>query len=122
MARVVTWAIGLLAAVVGLGAVGVCAVLVARREIDPVSAAVVGGLALAVFEGGAVAVRWRAVPPSGTGTYSERLLVLAGVELGAIAVALLVEPEAHTGPAVVVVGAAGLVALCTLVGVQAHRT
>jgi hypothetical protein len=121
MARVVTATIGVAAGVVGLTILAVGAVFVARRQIDPVSAAILGGLALADFEMGAVAVRARSVRPVGPGTYAERLLVLAGVELGAIAVALLVEPAAHTSASVVLLGAAGLVSLATLVGVQARR-
>jgi hypothetical protein len=122
MARVVTIVIGVMAAVVGLLILAAGAVFVARRQIDPVSAAILGGLALADFEMGAVAVRARAVRPVGPGTYAERLLALSGVELGAIAVALLVEPASHTSASVVVVGAAGLVSLATLVGVQARRS
>ena len=122
MARVVTATIGVLAALAGLSLLAAGAVLVVRRDADPVSAALIGGLALAVFEAGAVAVRARSVRPVGPGTYGERLLVLAGVELGAIAVALLVAPAAHTSASVVVAGAAGLVALATLVGAQARRS
>jgi hypothetical protein len=121
MARVLTIAIGVAAALAGLSVLGAGAVLVARRDVDPVSAAIIGGLALAVFEAGAVAVRARSVRPAGPGTYGERLVVLAGVELVAIVMALLVEPSAHTSASVVVVGAVGLVGLATLVGVQARR-
>jgi len=122
MARVVTVTIGVLSALAGLSVLGTGAVLVARREVDPVSAALIGGFALAVFEAGAVAVRARSVRPSGPGTYGERLVVLAAVEIGAIAVALLVAPAARTSASVVVVGALGLVALATLVGAQARSS
>ena len=122
MARVLNVAIGVVAALLGLTAVVAGVVLVARRDIDPVTAAMLGGLALAVFEGGAVAVRVRRVRPIGPGTFGERLLVLAGVELGAIGVALVVATSRRPTPAGVVIGSAALVALITLVGVQASRS
>jgi hypothetical protein len=120
MARVLNVAITSVVTLVGLAVLVLGAVLVARREIDPVTAAMLGGLALAVFEGGAVAVQVRRVPPVGRGTFGERLLVLAGIELCAVVVGLAVAPLGHPGSAGVVVGSAAVVAFVTLVGLQAR--
>jgi len=122
MARVVNVAIGSLSALIGLALVAGGVVFVFRREVDPVTAAMIGGLALAVFEAGAIVVRLRQVRAVGSGTFGERVLVLAGVELGAIGVALLVAPASHPSAGAVVVGSAGLVVLATLVGAQVARS
>jgi hypothetical protein len=120
MARVVNLAIGLVAAALGGAALVVGAVLIARRELDPVSAAMLGGLALAVFEGGNVLVHLRRVRPVGRGTFGERLLVLAGVEVGAVVVGLVVAPASRPGSAGAVVGSVAIIAFATLVGAQAR--
>ncbi len=120
MARVLNVVIGAVATLTGLATLVVGAVLVARREIDPVTAAMLGGLALAVFEGGAVVVQIRRVRPVGRGTFGERLLALAGIELGAVVVGLAVAPVGHPGSAGVVVGSAAIIAFATLVGIQAR--
>ncbi|HVN49918.1 MAG TPA: hypothetical protein VMT43_00725 [Acidimicrobiales bacterium] len=121
MARVLNAVIGSVAVLLGGGMLVAGAVFVARREVDPVTAAMIGGLALAVFEGAAVALRRRQVRPTGPGTFGERVLMLAAVELGAIAVALVVSPASTPSGGSIVVGAVGLVALTTLVGAQATR-
>jgi hypothetical protein len=120
MARVLNVAAGSLATLAGLTTLMVGTVLIARREIDPVTAAMLGGVALAVFEGGAVVLQIRRVPPVGPGTFGERLLVLAGVELGAVVVGLAVAPASDPVPAGVVVGSAAIIAFATLVGLQAR--
>jgi hypothetical protein len=120
MARLLNAATTTLATLAGLATLVLGAVLVARREIDPVTAAMLGGLALAVFEGGALIVQIRRVRPVGPGTFGERLLVLAAIELGAVVVGLAVAPTGHPGSAGVVIGSAAVIAFVTLIGLQAR--
>jgi hypothetical protein len=115
MARVLTVGIGAVAGAIGLVVVGVGVRLVLRGEVDAVGAAMLGGLALAVMEGGAVLVRRLVLDRVGRGTFAERLLVLTAVVLVALLVAVLAGSGVHPSAAGVVLGAFGTVALVAVV-------
>jgi len=119
MARILKVAVPALGAVAAAVVVLVGIVLVVSRRIDPVTAAMAGGLALALVElSVAVSHRLQIVPSVG-GTWIGRMGVVLGALSGALGLALVMGPGGHATTASVLVGTAAVAALVALVGVQA---
>jgi hypothetical protein len=114
--QVVSVLIGVAAALAGLAVLLTGIELVARRALDPVSAAMVGFLALAIVEGGAVVVSRRRIARIEAGTSAERLIAMAGIGLVSLGIALVVVPVSQPTDASLVVGGAAIVAMVAMVG------
>ena len=118
--QLVSAVIGAAAALVGLGVLAAGTIFVVRRAVDPVSAAMIGFLALAVMEGGAAVMSRRRIARIEAGSYAERLIALAGIGIVSLAIALVVVPISRPTNASVVVGGAAIVAMLALVGALAR--
>ncbi len=110
--------VGAVAAAVGvLGGV----VLVVTRHLDPVSAAIIGGLALGAAEAGVVVGRRRWVRSVGPGTAWGRVAVVGAAMLGGLVVAVVVDPSGHPSRAGLVAGLGAVGALVVVVTMTAAR-
>jgi hypothetical protein len=110
-----------------VGALAAAAVLVTgvawvlARHLDPVSAAVMGGLALMVAEGGVVVGRRRWVRAVGPGTLWARAAVVGGAILGALVIAVVVEAHSRPSRGGVAAGLCAIGALVVVVTMAAAR-
>jgi hypothetical protein len=96
-------------------------VLVLDRRLDPMAAAMVGGLALVAVEVGTAWGRSRWVPSVGGGTQVARVGVLGGSLVGALLVSLVVDPQASPRQGSLAIGTLAVGVLLMAVAVAVGR-
>jgi hypothetical protein len=121
MARVLNVVVLVLGVALGAAVVAVGVVGVLSRRLDPTSAAMVGGLALAVVEVAMALSHRLRVTPAVAGTWWGRAVAVVAAGVAALGLAAVIGPGGRPTSASVLVGTAAVVVLIALIGVQATR-